>query len=394
MKVVIVRAARTPISTFLGDLKDVSAVSLATIATKAVLRTLPAEDVADVILGSVLQAGQGMNPARQVALESGLQNTIPGQTINRVCGSGLQAIISAVQALRAGDGQLYLAGGAESMSRAPFLVQEMRSGRKFGDATLTDSMLSEGLTDPTHRYHMGITAEKVAERYRISREDQDRFALESHLKAAAAQTEGRFEREIVPVSVPTRKGMLVVSQDTGIRHDTSLDALARLKPAFEPNGTVTAGNASGLNDGAAMVAVCSEAYASVRGLAPLAEVLSYAVAGVDPEVMGVGPIPAIRLTLQRAGIGLDEVDHVELNEAFASQSLAVIRELGIPAARVNPNGGAIALGHPIGASGARIVVTLLHTMQARGSRIGLASLCIGGGMGIAMVFRAAPATGS
>ncbi len=389
MKVLIVRACRTPIGSFLGDLKDVSAVSLAAAATRAVLKDIAGADIDDLLLGSVLQAGQGMNPARQVALASGLPINVPGQTINRVCGSGMQSIISAVQAIRAGDGHLYLAGGAECMSQAPFLAKAMRTGHKFGDATLQDSMLQDGLIDPTHRFHMGITAENVAKQHGISREEQDSFAFQSHQRAAAAQSAGYFQQEIEPVSVPSRKGPVLIDQDRSIRHDASLDALALLKPAFQPDGTVTAGNASGLNDGAAMLAVCSAQYAETHGLQPLAEVSGYAVAGVDPAVMGMGPVPAVRLALRRAHLEQEDVDHFELNEAFASQAIAVVRELGISMDRVNPYGGAVALGHPIGASGARIVVTLLHAMRTRGEQIGVASLCIGGGMGIAMVFRAA-----
>ena len=388
MKIVIVAARRTAIGSFLGAFKDVSAVSLAVAAAKEVARGLEGADVADVILGNVLQAGQGMNPARQVALGCGLPDSVPGQTINRVCGSGMQAIISAMQAMRAVDGELYLAGGTENMSQAPFLLQGIRAGHKFGNTDLTDSMLQDGLTDPTHQYHMGITAENVAEKYGISREEQDAFALDTHRRSAAAQASGYFAEEIVPVSVPSRKGPVMVDKDESVRPDSSLEALARLKPAFKPGGTVTAGNASGLNDGAAMVAVCTDTYAEAHGLKPLAEIVSYATVGVDPAYMGLGPAWAIPVALTRAGLGHEDVDLFELNEAFAAQSIAVIRHLKLAPEKVNVSGGAIALGHPIGASGARVVVTLLHALRKEQKQYGVASLCIGGGMGIAMALRA------
>ncbi len=388
LKIVVVAARRTAIGSFLGAFKDVSAVSLAATVAKEILSGLDGADVADVILGNVLQAGQGMNPARQVALTCGLPLSVPGQTVNRVCGSGLQAIVSAVQAILAGDGELFLAGGAESMSLAPFLVQGIRSGHKFGNTNLTDSMLHDGLTDPTHQYHMGITAENVAEKYAITREEQDAFALETHRRSAAAQTSGYFAEEIVPVSVPSRKGPVVINDDESIRADSSMEALARLKPAFKPGGTVTAGNASGLSDGAAVLAVCTDAYAKQNQLTSLAEIVSYATVGIDPAFMGLGPASAIPIALSRAGLTIGQVDLFELNEAFASQSIAVIRDLGLIPEKVNLSGGAIALGHPIGASGARIVVTLIHALRKQQKQIGVASLCIGGGMGIAMVLRA------
>ncbi len=388
MSVVIVAARCTPIGSFLGAFKDVPAVTLASAVAKEVLQGLQPNDVADVLVGNVLQSGQGMNVARQVALASGPPITVPGQTINRVCGSGMQALVSAVQAIRAGDGELYLAGGAESMSRAPFLLEGMRSGHGFGNTSLLDSMLQDGLIDPTHRYHMGITAENVAQKYGVSREDQDAFALESHRHAAAAQENGTFDDEIVPMSVPSRKGPVVVNKDESVRPDSSMEALARLKPAFLPGGTVTAGNASGLNDGAAMLAVCNAKYAEARGLRPLAEIVSYAAVGVDPAYMGLGPSAAIPVALQRAQLNIEAIDLFELNEAFAAQSLAVIRDLSLPQEKVNPSGGAIALGHPIGASGARVVVSLIHALRRTQKQYGVASLCIGGGMGIAMVLQA------
>ncbi len=387
MKIVIVRARRTAIGSFLGAFKDVSAVELATAVAKDVLAGIKAEDVADVVLGNVLQAGQGMNPGRQVALASGLPIATPGQTVNRVCGSGMQAIISAVQAMQAGDGEVYLAGGTENMSRAPFLLEGMRSGHKLGNTALVDSMVLDGLTDPTHKYHMGVTAENVAAKFSLTREEQDAFALESQRRAAAAQASGYFDDEIVPVTIASRKGPVVVSKDEGIRADSNMDAMAKLKPAFLPGGTVTAGNASSLNDGAALLVLCTEEYAKANDLQPLAEIVSYAAVGVDPALMGLGPASAVPKALQRAGMKVEDIDLFELNEAFASQSIAVIRDLGLNPAKVNHSGGAIALGHPIGASGARVVVTLLHALRTEGKRYGVASLCIGGGMGIAMVLR-------
>ena len=388
MKIVIVAAKRTAIGSFLGAFKDVPAAELGAAVAKDVLQGLTGADVADVLVGNVLQAGQGMNPARQIALAAGLPIAVPGQTINRVCGSGMQAVISAVQALKAGDGALYLAGGAENMSRAPHLLQQLRGGQKLGDVALIDSMVNDGLTDPTHRYHMGITAENVAERAGLTREEQDAFALESHRRAAAAQSNGTFAAEIVAVDVPSRKGPVRVDKDESIRPDTSLEALAKLKPVFKKDGTVTAGNASGLNDGAAMLALCTDEYAKANGLKPLAEIVAYGTVGVDPAYMGMGPVGAVRLALERAQLTIADMDLFELNEAFASQSLAVVRELGLPAEKVNPTGGAIALGHPIGASGARVLVTALHSLHTQRKELGVASLCIGGGMGIAVVLKA------
>ena len=387
MKIVIVRARRTAIGSFLGAFKDTSAVELAGTVAKEILDGLKGEDVADVVLGNVLQAGQGMNPARQVALTSGLPIAAPGQTVNRVCGSGMQAVITAVQALKAGDGELYLAGGTENMSRSPFLLEGMRGGHKLGNTSLIDSMVLDGLTDPTHHYHMGVTAENVAAKFGITREEQDAFALQTHQRASAAQLSGSFDAEIVPVTVASRKGPVVVSKDESIRPDTSMEALAKLKPAFQPGGTVTAGNASGLNDGAAMLALSTEQYAAANGLEPLAEIVSYATVGVDPALMGLGPAAAVPSALARAGLDVGAIDLFELNEAFASQSIAVIRDLKLAPEKVNPSGGAVALGHPIGASGARVVTTLVHALRREQNQYGVASLCIGGGMGIAMVLR-------
>jgi acetyl-CoA C-acetyltransferase len=389
MKAVILAARRTPIGSFLGAFKDVPAVDLGLAAAAPLLRELQGSDIADVILGNVLQAGQGMNPARQIALRSGLPQTVPGQTVNRVCGSGMQAIVSAIQGIAAGDGQLYLAGGTENMSRAPFLSQDMRMGRKMGDATLLDSLTHDGLTDPTHDYHMGITAENIAERWGITREEQDAFALQSHRRAVAAMQQNAFADEIVAVDVPGRKGPTRVESDESVRPDTSMEALAKLKPVFKRDGgTVTAGNSSGLNDGAAMLTIASEEYAAAHGISPLVQIVSYAAIGVDPALMGIGPAAAVPLALKRAGLQTQDINLFELNEAFAAQSLAVVRDLGIDVERVNIAGGAIALGHPIGASGARVVVTLAHTMRKQRKEFGVASLCIGGGMGIAVVLRA------
>jgi len=387
--IVITAAKRTAIGAFMGSLKDVSAVDLGVAAISPILPGLVLEDIADVIVGNVLQAGQGMNPARQVALKAGLPVKTPGQTVNRVCGSGLQAVVNAIQGLKSGDGDLYIAGGIESMSRAPFLLPQARGGNRFGHAEMVDSILSEGLTDPQLIYAMGITAENVAARWNVTREQQDCFSFESQRRAAAAKAEGAFAEELTPVNVPGRKGVTVFLQDEHARPDTTLEGLAKLRPAFKPDGgTVTAGNSSGLNDGAAMLVVTNEDYAREHGLPILAGILSYATIGVEPEVMGIGPASAVPAALSRAGLSLADIDLFELNEAFAAQSIAVIRELRLDASKVNVTGGAIALGHPIGASGARVLVTLIHALRRKRKALGVASLCIGGGMGIAMVISA------
>jgi acetyl-CoA C-acetyltransferase len=387
--IVITAAKRTAIGAFMGSLRDVSAVDLGVAAISPVLEGLIFEDIADVIVGNVLQAGQGMNPARQIVLKAGLPLETPGQTINRVCGSGLQAVVNAVQGLKSGDGRLYLAGGIESMSRAPFHLPQARAGNRFGHTDVVDSILSEGLTDPQLNYSMGITAENIAARWNITREEQDAFSFESQRRAAAAMADGAFNEELIPVKVPGRKGVTVFSQDEHARADTTLEGLAKLRPAFKPDGgTVTAGNSSGLNDGAAMLAVTTEDYAREHGLPVLATILSYATVGVEPELMGIGPASAVPVALKRAGFTLSDIDLFELNEAFAAQSIAVIRELGLDVTKVNLTGGAIALGHPIGASGARVLVTLIHALRRSGKQHGVASLCIGGGMGIAMVLSA------
>ena len=388
-EIVITAAKRTAIGAFMGSLKNVSDVDLGVAVMRQILPGLILDDIADVIVGNVLQAGQGINPARQIVIKAGLPLKTPGQTINRVCGSGLQSVVSAVQGIKSGDGSLYIAGGIESMSRAPYLLPGARAGNRFGHGEMVDSILCDGLTDAQLNYAMGITAENVAERWKITREDQDAFALESQRRAAAAQATGAFREEIVPVNVPGRKGVVVFAEDEHVRPDTTAEALAKLKPAFKPEGgTVTAGNSSGLNDGAALLAVTTEDYAKEHGLPVLARILSYATVGVEPAVMGMGPAAAVPAALIRAGMSLSDIDLFELNEAFAAQSLAVIRTLALDQAKVNITGGAVALGHPIGASGGRILVTLIHALRRSGKQHGVASLCIGGGMGIAMVISA------
>jgi acetyl-CoA C-acetyltransferase len=384
---VILGACRTPIGSFGGALKDRSAVDLgAVVIREAIVRAkVKPADVGDVVMGCVLQAGIGMNVARQAALEAGLPVEVPGETVNRVCGSGLQAVVHAVEAIRVGYVDTMVAGGTESMSNAPYILKGARWGYRMGHAEVVDSMLAEGLTCAMNACHMGITAEEVAARYDVSRADQDAFAAESQRRAAAAIQEGRFAEEIVPVEIPQKKGNPIRFQvDEYPRAGTTVDKLAGLKPAFKKDGSVTAGNASGINDGAAAVVVTTAAKAAAVGTPPLARIMAYVSTGVDPKVMGIGPIPAVRKVLERAGLETSQVDLFELNEAFAAQALAVVRELKLDPARVNVNGGAIALGHPIGASGARILTTLVYALRARRLRYGVAALCIGGGMGIAM----------
>jgi acetyl-CoA C-acetyltransferase len=386
--VVIIGGCRTPIGSFGGAFKDTGAVELGAAAVKEAVKRSGArpDQVDEVILGCVLQAGLGMNPARQVGVEAGIPESVPAHTVNKVCGSGLKAVMLAAQAVKCADAELVVAGGMESMSGAPYLLPGGRWGERLGNGKLLDHMIHEGLTDAFHDIHMGITAENIVERYHIAREDQDAFAAESQARALAAIREGRFKAEIVPVPVPQKKGEpKLVDTDEYPRPGTSVETLARLKPAFKKNGTVTAGNASGINDGAAAVVVATAARARALGASPLARIVSYASVAVDPKVMGIGPVPAVRKALEKAGMSADRVDLFELNEAFAAQSLAVLRELKLDAARVNVNGGAIALGHPIGASGARVLVTLLYALKTRDKRLGLASLCIGGGQGVAMV---------
>ncbi|OLN31859.1 acetyl-CoA C-acetyltransferase [Desulfosporosinus metallidurans] len=387
-KVVIVSAVRTPVGSFMGVFKDIPAVDLGAVVVKEALNRAKIDPatVDEVIMGNVLQAGLGQNPTRQVTLKAGIPNFVPAFTINKVCGSGLKAINLAAQAIIAGDAEIIVAGGMENMSQAPFLFPEGRTGHKMGATTILDSMITDGLMCAMNDIHMGVTAENVAEKYVISREEQDEFAFISQQKASAALVENRFAAEIVPVPVPQRKGdPVLVTQDEYVKPETTLEKLAKLRPAFKKDGTVTAGNASGLNDGAAAVVVMSEERAKTLGLEPLAYISSYASAGVDPAIMGTGPIPASQKAMQKAGITMADIDLIEANEAFASQALAVGSELGIDPQKLNVNGGAIAIGHPIGASGTRIFVTLLYAMRERDVHRGLATLCIGGGQGVATI---------
>ncbi len=390
VEIVIASACRTPIGSFGGAFKDVSAVDLgANVVREAVARAkVEPSDVDDVILGCVLQAGAGMNVARQAAIRAGLPIETPGETVSRVCGSGLSAVVHAVESIRGGYAELIVAGGTESMSNAPYLLKSARWGLRLGNGELIDSMLHEGLTCAIAVCHMGVTAEEIAMRYTIGRQEQDRFAAESQRRASAAIREGRFKAEILPLEVPQKKGTIRVDTDEYPRADTTVEKLAGLKPAFAKDGTVTAGNASGINDGASAVVVTTAARAKELGVKPLGRVLAYATAGVDPKIMGMGPVPAVRKALERANLAASPIALFELNEAFAVQALAVTRELDLDPVRVNVNGGAVALGHPIGASGARILTTLLYALQARGGGYGVAALCIGGGMGIAMVVEA------
>lgn len=385
---VILSACRTPIGSFGGALKDLSAADLGAVVVRAALTRAAVEpaQVGDVILGCVLQGGAGMNVARQAALKAGLPVDTPAETVNRVCGSGLAAVVHASEAVRVGSADLVIAGGTESMSNAPYLLRDARWGLRMGHGELVDSMIADGLTCAINSCHMGITAEEIVTRYGVSREDQDAFAVESQQRAVRAIRDGRFAAEIVPVEVPQKKGdPRRVDTDEYPRADTSVDRLKTLRPAFKKDGSVTAGNSSGINDGAAALVVSTEAKARELGIKPLARIAAYATAGVDPRVMGMGPVPAVRRALDRAGLTFKDIDHFELNEAFAAQALAVLRELGLDEKRVNPFGGAIALGHPIGASGARILTTLIHALTARGGGRGVAALCVGGGMGVAMV---------
>ena len=382
--VVIVAATRTPIGTFQGGLSSVPAVTLGATVIRRVLEGIDPAGVDEVIMGHVLRAGLGQNTARQAAIEAGVPDSVPAMTIDKVCGSGLKAVHLAVQAIRCGDAEAIVAGGMESMSLAPYVLPKARTGLRMGHAELLDSMIHDGLWDAFNDYHMGITAENVAERWGISREDQDAYAAESQRRASQARETGRFDAEITPVSVPQRRGdPFVVERDEQPRDGVTAESLARLKPAFSKTGSVTAGNASSLNDGAAALLVMSAERAKSLGLPVLATIRAYANAAVDPATMGIGPVPATRRCLERAGWTIDELDLVEANEAFAAQTLAVAKDLGWDGSKVNVNGGAIALGHPIGASGARILVTLLHEMQRRDVRRGLATLCIGGGQGVA-----------
>ncbi|MCA1960366.1 MAG: acetyl-CoA C-acetyltransferase [Desulfomonile sp.] len=387
--VVIVKALRTPVGSFGGSLTGIPAVELGALVVKELIaRTgINPADVDELIFGCVLQAGQGQNVARQILIRSGIPQEVPALTINKVCASGLRSVSLAAQAIKAGDAETIIAGGVENMSSAPYAIVKARWGARLNDDRLVDLMIHDGLWEIFNNYHMGITAENVSEQYGISREEQDEFSLSSQQRAAKAIAEGRFKDEIVPVIIPQRKGdPKIFDTDEHPRPDTSRDALGKLKPAFKKDGTVTAGNASGINDGAGAVLVMSAEKAKEKGLKPMARIMSYASAGVDPKVMGLGPIPATRKALEKAGLTLADIDLVEANEAFAAQTLAVAKELGLDPQKTNVNGGAIALGHPIGASGARILTTLLYEMQKRDDvKRGLATLCIGGGMGHAMV---------
>ncbi|HXP96779.1 MAG TPA: acetyl-CoA C-acetyltransferase [Telmatospirillum sp.] len=384
--VVIVSAARTPVGNFNGSLAALSSVDLGQHAIRAAIARagIEAGDVSEVILGQILAAGVGQNPARQASLAAGIPQESPAWTINQLCGSGMRAVALGAQAISAeGNGSIVVAGGQESMSNAPHVIH-LRSGTKMGNVELIDTMLRDALLDAFHGYHMGVTAENVARKWQITREEQDLFAVASQNKAEAAQKAGKFDQEIAPITIKTRKGEEVVSVDEFPRHGCTLEQLSKLRPAFDKDGTVTAGNASGINDGAAVVVLMHEAEARRRGVTPLARIASWAQAGVDPAIMGSGPIPASKAALKKAGWTAADLDLIEGNEAFAAQAIAVNRDLGWDVRKVNVNGGAIALGHPVGASGARILVSLLHEMIRRDAKKGLATLCIGGGMGIAM----------
>lgn len=383
--IVIVSAARTPVGSFNGSFSTTPAFKLGEVAIKAAIERagLSPDEIDETILGQVLTAAQGMNPARQAARAAGIPDSKTAFGINQVCGSGLRAVALAAQQVMSGQSEIVVAGGQENMSLAPH-AQHLRAGHKMGDLSFVDTMIKDGLWDAFNGYHMGITAENVAKQWQITRSEQDAMALASQQKAAAAQKAGRFKEEIAPVTLATRKGDVIVEVDEYIRQDASAETMAKLKPAFAKDGTVTAGNASGINDGAAALVVMSAKEAVRRGRIPLARIVSFATAGVDPALMGAGPIPASRKALERAGWKAADIDLIEANEAFAAQACAVNRELGLDPAKVNVNGGAIAIGHPIGASGARILTTLLHEMKRRNAKKGLATLCIGGGMGVAM----------
>jgi acetyl-CoA C-acetyltransferase len=385
--VVIVAALRTAVGSFNGTLAKIPAADLGAHVIKALLAKtgLNGHQISEVILGQVLTAGVGQNPARQAVIKAGLSDMVPAMTINKVCGSGLKATHLAAQAIMAGDAEIVIAGGQESMSLAPHAMMGSRDGFRMGDAKLVDTMIVDGLWDVYNQYHMGVTAENVAKKYGITREEQDAFAAASQQKAEAAQKAGKFKDEIVPLSIPQRKGdPLVFDADEYPKHGTTAEKLGALKPAFDKAGTVTAGNASGINDGAAAVVMMSAKKAEQLGLKPLARIRAYASAGLDPKIMGMGPVPASKLCLSKAGWTPQDLELMEINEAFAAQACAVNKEMGWDTSKINVNGGAIAIGHPIGASGCRVLVTLLHEMQRRDAKKGLASLCIGGGMGVAL----------
>ena len=383
--IVIVGAARTPVGAFNGTISGVSAASLGATAIRAAMERakVAPEDVDEVVMGQILTGGEGQNPARQAAIEAGIPDDKTAYVINQVCGSGLRTVALGMQAILAGDADVVVAGGQENMSLAPHCAH-LRNGQKMGDMKFVDTMIKDGLWCAFNGYHMGNTAENVARKWQLTREEQDEFAVASQSKAEAAQKAGKFADEITPVTVKTRKGEIVFDADEYPKHGTTMDALAKLRPAFDKEGTVTAGNASGINDGASAVVLMSADEAAKRGLTPLARIASWATAGVDPAIMGTGPIPSSRKALEKAGWSVDDLDLIEANEAFAAQALAVNKDMGWDPAKVNVNGGAIALGHPIGASGNRVFVTLLHEMAKRDAKKGLATLCIGGGMGVAM----------
>lgn len=389
-KVVIVSATRTPVGSYGGALKALSAVDLGVAAVKGAMEkiSLKSDSVDEVVFGNVLSAGLGQNVARQVALNSGLSQETSALTINKVCGSGLRSVSLAAQMIKLGDADIVICGGTESMSNAPYVLNSARWGARMGDTSLVDTVIKDGLSDAFSNIHMGITAENLAEKYSITREEQDQFAYSSQMKAAKAQKEGKFKDEITPVEIKDRKGnVTVVSDDEFIKPDTTVEKLGKLRPAFKKDGSVTAGNASGINDGAAALILMSEEKANELGLKPIAEVVSYASAGVDPNFMGYGPVPATKKALSRAGLNITDIDLIEANEAFAAQAISVLKGLELDAEKVNVNGGAIAIGHPIGASGARILVSLLYEMEKRNSKYGLATLCIGGGQGTSVIIK-------
>jgi len=387
--IVIVSAQRTPVGSFNGALSSLPAHELGRIVIQAAVERAGIElaDVNEVILGQVLQAGAGQGPARQASVNAGIPVESPAWSLNQLCGSGLRAVALGAQQISQGDATIVVAGGQESMSQSPH-AQNLRSGQKMGDLAFVDTMIKDGLWDAFHGYHMGQTAENIAARWQITREDQDRFAVTSQNRAEAAQKAGKFKDEIAPVTIKGRKGDTIVADDEYVRHGVTLESISGLRPAFNKDGTVTAANASGLNDGAAAVVLMTAAEAKRRGLKPLARIASWAHAGVPPEIMGTGPIPATKKALEKAGWKVSDLDLIESNEAFAAQSLSVVRELGLDPTKVNVNGGAIAIGHPIGASGARILTTLLHEMNRSGAKKGLATLCVGGGMGVGMAVEA------
>ena len=386
--VVIASAVRTPVGSFGGALKPLSGIELGVVAAKEAIKRagIDPATIDEVILGNVLQTGLGQNPARQVAINAGIPKEVPAMTINKVCGSGLRAVSLAAQLIKAGDAEIVLAGGTESMTNSPYVLPNMRYGARMGDTTAIDVMIKDGLTDAFNNYHMGITAENINDQWGQTREQQDQFAVSSQNKAEAAQKAGKFDDEIVAVEIKDRKGnVTVIDKDEYIKYGQTMESLGKLKPAFKKDGSVTAGNASGINDGAACLIVMSEDKAKELGIEPLAKIVSYASAGVDPTIMGIGPVPASTKALEKAGLKIEDIDLVEANEAFAAQSCAVVKDLKLDPEKTNVNGGAIAIGHPIGASGARILTTLLYELKRSGKKRGLATLCIGGGQGTTLI---------